>query len=612
MKSPTRRSTGNSGQSTDPGEEPPQPYSPVNRMPDPDEELSLFNSDFDEEAHVRAVMSMTAPRGERLTPGSVPAHIQSGQQEQDSFYLEEAEPANENPIVAQLAHDDVDDIAARVSERLERRMTEQLKREVEARMALERSNQVMAEQLAANERATTESYDEQVPPRQPPSQTSEIQQAEEALVLEDYDDNFKVCGVRRTCWGLILTTVFLLMVGGLTSFLLYFTDNETSDTSQMEIPEPTVSPTVGFSTQSRWLEIMDRIGPVISTDSSDDPTSIFRDQSTAQYRAFNWLAKTDEYGANDLDSISDQELVDRYALAVLYYADLGMTWKKQLNFLEPVSVCRWNNGIDSKDENAAGVYCAENEVTFLQIVDNGLKGELPSELGLLTNLVHLNLDRNVLFGEVPGLAKLKALEVLWLSSNNFVGNIPAEMAQLTSLASLDLEDNSLSGTLPFELASLSNLFFLGLRLNSFEGELPDQLWERLSNLRFLDLEANQFQKTIPSQLGLLTGLESLYLEKNRFTGTLPSELGQLQNLAEFLLYGNRLTGPVPDEFSALSSLQYFWIHGTDLSGNIDDIFCSGSFVQSLSADCYGDPLQITCTCCSQCCNPFGENCRQNL
>lgn len=165
-------------------------------MPDPDEELSLFNSEYDEEAHVRTVMTMTAPQGERLTPGAVPVHIQS-EYEEVSSGLEEAEPANENPIVAQLAHDDVDDIAARVSERLERRMTEQLKREVEARMALERSNQLMAEQLAASQRNHS-----QPPPRQPPSQTSDIQLAEEASVNENYpsEDNFKVCGVRRTCW----------------------------------------------------------------------------------------------------------------------------------------------------------------------------------------------------------------------------------------------------------------------------------------------------------------------------------------------------------------------------------------------------------------------------
>jgi hypothetical protein len=143
-----------------------------------------------------------------------------------------------------------------------------------------------------------------------------------------------------------------------------------------------------------------------------------------------------------------------------------------------------------------------------------------------------------------------------------------------------------------------------------EGELPDQLWERLSDLRFLDMEGNGFQKTIPTQLGFLTGLESLYMEKNHFTGPLPAELGQLTGLTELLLYGNRLTGTVPDEYSDLTSLQYFWIHGTDLNGSVDDIFCSGPFIQSLSADCSGDPLEITCTCCSQCCNAFGEDCQQ--
>lgn len=161
--------------------------------------------------------------------------------------------------------------------------------------------------------------------------------------------------------------MFLLLIGALTSFIFHFTENKYNDTTQMDLPEPTGSPTIAPTTQNRWNTIMNRIGEGISIKSSDDPNSIFKDQSSPQYRAFNWLAHNDAYRRNNLDSISDQELIDRYALAVLYYADLGLTWNNQLNFLSPVSACSWNNGIDSEDENAAGVYCSGNEVTFLQL-----------------------------------------------------------------------------------------------------------------------------------------------------------------------------------------------------------------------------------------------------
>jgi hypothetical protein len=165
----------------------------------------------------------------------------------------------------------------------------------------------------------------------------------------------------------MLTTIFLLVTAGLTSFIFHFTENKYNDTTLPDLPEPTDSPTFNPSTPNRWRAIMDRIGDLIIFDSSVDPNSVFKDQSTPQYRAFDWLANNDAYRVDDLESISDQELVDRYALAVLYYTDLGLTWNKQLNFLEPISVCSWNNRIDSKDENAAGVYCSENIVTFLQL-----------------------------------------------------------------------------------------------------------------------------------------------------------------------------------------------------------------------------------------------------
>jgi len=359
---------------------------------------------------------------------------------------------------------------------------------------------------------------------------------------------------------------------------------------------------------------MEKIGELIVFDTNGDPYALFKDPSTPQYKAFNWLANVDDYRAQDsVDSIADYELIDRYALAVLYYAGLGLTWSNQLNFMKPISVCQWSNGVDSKNENALGVYCSNNRVTFLQLVDNGVKGEIPQEIALLTSLVHLNLDRNVLFGELPNLERLTSLEVLWLSSNNLMGSLPSELAKVTSLASLDFEDNNFSGTLPSEWgSSLTDLFFVGLRLNRIDGDLSNTPWQRLSNLRFLDIEGNSLQGTIPTELGFLTDLESLYMERNRFTGSLPTELARLTKLTELLVYGNRLTGQVPPQYGNLSNLKYFWFHSTDLSGSVDSIFCNSPFIQSLSSDCKGEPLQIACSCCSQCCNPFGEECQQNI
>jgi len=638
MNHSSHRPTGIFGSKTDPGDDPPQVSPLPSRETDPSEELSLLNSEDDDEA-IQAVMEMTTPQGERLIPGSISAQMDSVGGD-NSYGLEEAQPAIENPIVAQLAHDDVDDIAARVTERLERRMTERLKREVEARMAFERLTQPVSGESMVNQVASIQGT----------QQPDDIQLAEEAPARGStlVDDNFKICGIRRTCWGLILAAFFLLMTATLISIFFYFSDSDlnvpsptdfsrsttsptkypsvirsttspteapssirsaTSSTEAPSFSRSTTSPTEAPSFKSEWGHIMDRVGDTIVMDLDFD---VFDDQSSLQYKAFNWLVNNDSYQMGESWTLTNKELIDRYALAVIYFAGVGTTWDRQLSFLEPVSVCNWNNGVSSHVENAQGVYCSDETVTFLQLVDNGLKGEIPREIGLLTSLLHLNLDKNTLYGGIPDLAKLTSLQLLRVSSNQLSGPLPKDLAKVTTLASLDLESNTFTGMIPSEWRLLSNLFFLGLRLNDIDGSLPADIFERLSNLRYLDLEGNKIHGTIPTQIGQLFKMESLYLEKNRLSGTLPTHLANLKNLNELLLYGNPLSGSVPKEYINMKSLTFFWIHGTDLSGTLDNIFCTDKLVQSLSADCAGDPIEISCMCCSQCCNSFGASCRQNL
>ncbi|KAH0851684.1 hypothetical protein HID58_094544, partial [Brassica napus] len=66
-------------------------------------------------------------------------------------------------------------------------------------------------------------------------------------------------------------------------------------------------------------------------------------------------------------------------------------------------------------------------------------------------LTLIDLSGNRLQGQV------KALKVLNLSSNGFVGNIPSSLANLVQLESLDLSRNKLSGHIPRDLADLTSL-----------------------------------------------------------------------------------------------------------------------------------------------------------
>ncbi|KAI3684317.1 hypothetical protein L6452_33539 [Arctium lappa] len=85
----------------------------------------------------------------------------------------------------------------------------------------------------------------------------------------------------------------------------------------------------------------------------------------------------------------------------------------------------------------------------LDLSDNKLTGEIPKELGLLTEIHSLNLSHNQLSGPIPmQFSNLVNIESLDLSSNGLSGKVPSQLIQLTSLAVFSVSYNNLSGRLP--------------------------------------------------------------------------------------------------------------------------------------------------------------------
>ena len=124
------------------------------------------------------------------------------------------------------------------------------------------------------------------------------------------------------------------------------------------------------------------------------------------------------------------------------------------------------------------------------------------------------------------------------------GEIPPELGGLSNLTYLDLSGNQLTGEIPPELGGLSNLTYLSLSGNELTGEIPPELGG-LSNLTLLSLSGNQLTGEIPPELGGLSNLTRLFLSRNQLTGEIPPELGGLANLQRLYLGGNLLTGCVP-------------------------------------------------------------------
>ena len=76
-----------------------------------------------------------------------------------------------------------------------------------------------------------------------------------------------------------------------------------------------------------------------------------------------------------------------------------------------------------------GVYTdANGRVIELWLSRNGLTGEIPPELGALSNLEWLYLSDNELSGEIqPELGQLSNLELLYLDGNEFTECVPGAL-----------------------------------------------------------------------------------------------------------------------------------------------------------------------------------------
>ena len=162
------------------------------------------------------------------------------------------------------------------------------------------------------------------------------------------------------------------------------------------------------------------------------------------------------------------------ALVALYRSTDGPKWTDHSNWLETNDPCEWQGVTCGGDyPNYVPSY-----VKYLQLQDNGLRGELPHELGNLADLTILIMSGNELTGSIPiELGNIRYFEELDLSKNRLAGPIPATLyrpfsSAPTESSHLTVQDPST----PYRYG------FLGLSANQLEGPIPRELCSTSSSL----------------------------------------------------------------------------------------------------------------------------------
>lgn len=258
-------------------------------------------------------------------------------------------------------------------------------------------------------------------------------------------------------------------------------------------------------------------------------------------------------------------------------------------------------------------------IQSLNLGGNQLQGTIPLEqiAQSMSNMKYLRFSNSQMSGTIPSelFLHLKNLRSISLEKNTIKGTIPTEIGLATDLSTIRLGGTELTGTLPSEIGNLQSLDTLDLGVSTdghenglLHGPIPIEIVTNCKLWR-LDLSNNQFTGTIPTEIGLMTDLSKLDLHNNQFTGTIPTQLGNIKGIGAVYVQNNDgLVGAVPSELCGLRKPS---------NGKM------GGFI-TMIADCGGggggggndnDSVSTTSSnihcpaeCCTQCCDPKTDVC----
>ncbi len=165
----------------------------------------------------------------------------------------------------------------------------------------------------------------------------------------------------------------------------------------------------------------------------------------------------------DVDVVfSCNRQTDSLVLVKLYEVADGRNWTNPWDLNRPMNT--WQ-----------GVFLDANGcVRILGLGSRKLDGVIPDEIGDLSALEELYLDKNALYGSIPNtIGKLSSLKKISLAFNFLTGTIPASMSDLTNLEVATLGNNPFSRSMvPAELLNLPKLTLLWIDFSLIDSLPP--------------------------------------------------------------------------------------------------------------------------------------------
>jgi hypothetical protein len=349
-------------------------------------------------------------------------------------------------------------------------------------------------------------------------------------------------------------------------------------TDIIEAPQGTNAPEATAVEPTSDMEVMQTI--LLELDVTKEKH--FQDTNSPAYKALGWLAE-DEIAKTALggsagrrknqrrlvgaggpkdrsldDTTNTDRLVQRYVLAVLYYAlqphqEKGSSSHEDVKELEAhLKGPWWTDGLWMTANNECewqGVACHDlgkhdddgmnlrDRIHMLNLTGYNMEGTLPvRELQSLRHLDSLDLRHNYLQGDMADFGEKMAnwisMKHLLLVNNTITGTLPENLGVMENLTSLDLSFNKLTGTLPTQSIALTKLKILRLRYNQLEGTIPESFLKQMTNLVTLNLNENKLTGELPSDLSHLSLLHEFKAGNNTLKGSIPSSLANLHQLSK--------------------------------------------------------------------------------